>query len=141
MNIFEWMTSSQKKRAIERFMLKLINRKHLEENRPVPDREEPRCHVSLEVRVMDWTGRRGDPATAFSTVTRDITTTGVSFVADRVFAPEARVVVSIYFDLEYHHLLCEVRHCTPLGRRQNLIGCVVVSKLDPTPELAAPLEG
>lgn len=139
MNIFEWMTSGSQKRAIERFMVKLINHKQLLENKPFPERDEPRMSATFEARVMPWTGKRGDPAEAFFTVTRDVTMSGLSFTAAQVYAPEERLAVSIYFQMEFHHLLCEVRHCTSLGHEENLVGCVVVAKLDPTPELAIPL--
>lgn len=136
MNIFEWMTSAQQKRAVERFMVKLINHKQLLENQPESDRGESRYHASFETRVMDWNGKRGEPQTAFFTVTRDITASGLAFLTSRIYATEDRVAVSILFEGEYHHLLCEVRHCTPLGREVNLVGTVALSHLDPTPELA-----
>lgn len=136
MNIFEWMTSSQQKRVIERFMVKLINQKQLLENKPFPERDEPRMAASFEARVMAWNGKKADPSSAFFTVTRDLTMSGLSFISNHVYSPEERVAVSIYFEMEYHHLLCEVRHCTSLGHEENLVGCVVVAKLDPTPELA-----
>lgn len=135
MSIFDWMTTATQKRSIERFLVKLINHKQVLENQPYADREESRFPAAFEVRVMRWNHRRGDPETSFFTATRDLTTSGLSFLADRSFAIGDRLAVSIFFEREYHHLLCEVKHCTGLGPHEMLVGCTVLAKLNPTDEL------
>lgn len=137
MSIFDWMTTGTQKRSIERFLVKLINHKQLLESKPFADREETRAPAAFEVRVMNWDHRRGDPSTAFFTATRDLTTSGLSFLSHRSFAFGERIAVSIHFESEYHHFLCEVKHCTGLGPREMLVGCSILTRLNPTRELEA----
>lgn len=134
MSIFDWLSQSSQKRAVERFMVKIINHQQLLANTR-KDREQSRTPISLGLRVVEWNDGGVDPDIAFDSATRDVTLQGISFVSPRPFAPREKLAISILFEGEYHHLLGEVRHTTMLGTRQLLIGCQLLSPLPSMPEL------
>lgn len=135
MNIFGWLESSSQRRAVERFMVKLINQKHLLERTQDHDRQEPRTPASLEIAVTEWQGHAPVPNTTFLTSTRDITLTGLSFLSAQPVPAGQRVALSIYVEGERHHLLGEVKHSTRLGPATLLVGCEVLAPLPSLPEL------
>jgi hypothetical protein len=136
MQILDWLTSSSKRRAAERFMVKLINYRDLLERTRDSHREETRTPVSLEVRVTPWNAGELDPTNAFFGPTRDLTPSGLSFISPRLFSPDEKIALSIFADGEYHHVQAEIRHATPLGPETFLVGCSVEAPLSASTALS-----
>jgi hypothetical protein len=135
MSILNWMGAGQQRRSVERLMIKLINQKQLLEASRRNDREGSRVPVVLEARVVPWDGRHPVLEEAFFTTTRDITLSGLSIVASGPLPIDAELVISVFIDGEYHHLLCRIRHATSLGPESFLIGVEAIKQLPGSHEL------
>ncbi len=81
MSILGWFGTSNQRRSVERFMIKLLKPKELLESSQRNGREEKRVPVVLEARVVPWDGQHPVMEEAFFTTTRDITLSGLSIVA------------------------------------------------------------
>lgn len=138
MNLFGFL-STPKKQKVERFMVKFLNSVHLNDARYDNQRDEKRNPLAVAVRVSPClNGNHPEPHLGFDAVTKDITTFGISFIHKRQFSGGERVVVSIEFEEKLNYLLCEVRHCTKIGRSMHLTGCSIVDRLEAeeVPELS-----
>jgi hypothetical protein len=135
MSILDWLGTGNQRRAVERLLIKLINQKELLEASRRNDRESSRVPVVLEARVVPWDGKHPVMQEAFLTTTRDITLSGLSVVASGPLPLGSEVVTSIYVEGDYHHLLCRIRHATPLGPESFLIGLEASRQLPSSHEL------
>jgi hypothetical protein len=135
MSILGWFGTSNQRRSVERFMIKLLNQKELLESSQRNGREEKRVPVVLEARVVPWDGQHPVMEEAFFTTTRDITLSGLSIVASGPLPNNAELVVSVFVEGEYHHLLFRTRHSTRLGPESFLIGLEAVRQLPSSHEL------
>lgn len=136
MSLFAFL-SDTKKKQIEGFMTKVLNHITLTESARGDERSERRCHIALGVRVTPCAqGHEPDVGKGFDAVIKDLSISGLSFSHRRQFGGNERVIVSVEFDGAMHHLLCEVRHCTPVGRGLFLTGCVLLERLQDVPALA-----
>jgi hypothetical protein len=140
MSILSWLGTGSHRRAIERFMIKLLNQKELLEATQRHDRESQRVPAVLEVRVLPWDGHQPIYEEAFFTTTRDITLSGISIVASGPFPIDAEVVLSIYVEGEYHHFLFGTRHSTRLGPESFLIGLEGIRPLPSSHQLSQGLQ-
>lgn len=120
--MFDWLGGKKKQKA-ERFVTKLLNHVELREaaGRKRKDRRFPAA-VGIRVTPLEE-GDKPNHGSAFAASTRDITTSGVSFVHHFHFKPGDRLVMSFEFDKEFTHLICVVKHSTFIGETMFLTGC------------------
>lgn len=138
MNLFGFL-STPKKQKVERFMVKFLNSIHLNDARYDNRRDEKRNCCAVGIRVTPCVrNNRPEPHLGFDAVTKDINTFGISFVHKRQFGGNERLFISMEFEEQTHYLLCEVRHCSEIGRSLYLTGCAIVDRLEPeeVPELS-----
>lgn len=127
--MFDWLKIETQRKDVERFMVKLLSHVQLREATGQL-RDEERLEAALGVRVTPHLNkRRAHQGSAFDAPLHDVTTSGLSFMHHRQFAPGDFVSISIPFDYETHHFLCEVRHCSPIGQRMYLTGCQLLERL------------
>ncbi|MFO0947641.1 MAG: hypothetical protein U1D30_17245 [Planctomycetota bacterium] len=121
--------ADRKSQDVERFMMKILNHSQLRESANVNGRQEKRVPIAMGIRVTPCVqGNKPDPTQSFDAVTKDMHTEGISFTHRRQFGGSERVVITLEHE-EIVSLLCEVQHCSEIGRGMFLTGCAILERL------------
>lgn len=131
---FFGLFADRKNQDVERFMMKILNHSQLRESANVNCRQEKRVPIAMGVRVTPCIqGNKPDSTQSFDAVTKDMHTDGISFTHRRQFGGNERVVITLEHE-EMVSLLCEVRHCSDIGRGMFLTGCEILERLHEAPK-------
>jgi hypothetical protein len=124
---------------VQRLLTKILNAncRALDALREGP-RSENRADLTLVVIVIPRVGERPDVDQAFGTVTKEVSSTGMSLVLSQKLNVD-QVFLGLEVEREMKYVQAEVRHQSPLGAGLTQAGVRLTEIVGPAdfPELAA----
>jgi len=123
----------------QRLLVRIVNGRNKDvESHIEGPREDRRVNLTLPVWVVPLDGGKPRMADAFTTVTREVSASGMSLVVQQPFSP-GEVIVALRAEGQPLYLRGRIRHVDPLGAGIWHAGVDVAEVVEPIdcPELAS----
>lgn len=131
-------SARNKRLKAQRLLVRVVNARNKEVEAHIEGpREDRRVNLTLPVWVVPVEGGRPRMADAFTTVTREMSTSGMSLVVQQPFSPR-EVILALRAEGQPLYLRGRIRHVDPLGAGIWHAGVDVAEVIDlaDCPELA-----